>query len=68
VIYGVLTGKLYSRKAVDEIRGDRDNWKSAYFESDKANRVLMSQNSDLIDSAKTTDRIIRSLPEIGVSP
>lgn len=65
IIFRILTGGLYSRKAVDEIRGERDDWKIAYFDSEKANQELMRQNSSLIGASKTTERVIRSLPEVG---
>lgn len=68
VIVGmILTGRLYSGRAYDALRAERDSWKTAYFKSDEANRVLMDQNTELIRAGRTTEHLVRSLPEVGGS-
>lgn len=68
IIYAILTGRLYSRAAVDEIRGERDDWKTAFFKSDQANHILTDQVSDLIDANRTSQKVISSLPHVGGDP
>jgi hypothetical protein len=68
IIFSILTGRLYSRKAVDEIRQERDDWKQAAQDEKKANQMLLKQNGDLIDAGRTTERVIRSLPDVGGDP
>lgn len=65
IVFRILTGGLYSRSAVDEIRDERDDWKRAYFDSEKANSELMRQNTALISASRTAERVISSLPAVG---
>lgn len=68
IIFAILTGRLYPKSAMDAERTEKDNWKSAYFKSDAANRILMDQNSDLIDANRTSQKVISSLPSVGGDP
>lgn len=67
-VWAILTGRLYSRNAVEELRGDRDDWKQAYRSEAKANRILLNQNSELMRGLKTTEKVVSALPEVGGSP
>lgn len=40
---------------------ERDDWKTAFMTSEKAKADLIKQNSDLVDAAETTNRLIESL-------
>lgn len=43
------------------LSGERDDWKFAAEKSAEARAELMKQNSDLIDGADTTNRLLESL-------
>lgn len=63
-VWAVLTGKLYPKGQVDEIREDRDNWKTAFFESDKTVQLLTRQQDKMLEAGKTTEYVISSLPKV----
>lgn len=55
-------GLLVPRTTLEDARNDRDAWKAAYLESEKARSVLMTQNGELLEVARTANQILRSLP------
>lgn len=63
-VWAILTGKLYPKGYVEEIREDRNNWKTAYFESDKTVQLLIRQQDKMIEAGKTTEHVISSLPQV----
>lgn len=65
IIIMILTGRLYSGRAYDALGRDRDDWKKAYFQKAEANKTLMDQNTELIRAGRTTEHLVRSLPEVG---
>lgn len=65
IIFAILTDRLVTRRRLDEAREERNDWKAAYMASDQANRVLMQQNSDLIDGARTTIKVVEAIPGLG---
>lgn len=65
IIFAILTDRLVTRRRLDEAREERNDWKAAYMASDQANRLLMQQNSDLIDGARTTIKVVEAIPSIG---
>jgi hypothetical protein len=60
IIILILNGKLSPVSVLIDIRKDRDAWKVAYLESEKARGVLVSQNGELLEVAKSANHILRS--------
>lgn len=58
----ILRGNLVPRSVLDDRTKERDAWKNAYMESEKARGVLVSQNGELLEVARTANHILRSLP------
>lgn len=46
---------------IKNLVAERDTWRDAHAKSEEAREILLKQNSDLIDSAKTTNHLIESL-------
>lgn len=61
-VVSIIRGWLSPRTVTEDLRGERDSWKQAYMESEKARNVLMSQNGELLEFARTANQILRSLP------
>lgn len=62
VIILILRGGLVPRSILDDRTSERDAWKKAYVESEKARGVLVVQNGELLEVARTANHIIASLP------
>ena len=65
VILLILTGKLVPRRTHEDVLADRDNWRQAYLESEKARRVEHDQTEDLLEMAKLGGHILTALPRPG---
>lgn len=63
-IWGILTGKIYPGNQVQEIRQDRDNWKTAYFEGEKTIRAQSRQIDKLLVANETTEKVVKALPAV----
>lgn len=72
----VLTGKLVPRQTLQDVRADRDarieelkaereSWKEAFFTSEQARALTESQIDKLLETSRTTEALIRSLPRPG---
>lgn len=58
----VLTDRIADKDSqIKSLAEERDSWKNAFLASDAARLELVSQNSELIDGAKTTNRLMESL-------
>ncbi len=55
-------GLLVPKPTLEDVRTEREAWKAAYLESEKARSVLMAQNGELLEVARTANHILRSLP------
>jgi len=73
-IYLVLTGKIVPRSVVDDIRADRDArvataneeksvWREVAETSDKRADVLSGQVGQLLEYARVSDHLLRSIKE-----
>lgn len=65
VILLILTGKLIPRRTHEDVLTDRDNWRQAYLESEKARKVEHDQTGDLLEMAKLNTHILTALPHPG---
>lgn len=48
-------------KQIDGLVLERENWRAAFETAERARLELVSQNSDLIDGAETTNRLMESM-------
>ena len=53
------------KERLDEIASERDDWKQAYLVSEQARMLLVSQNGELLELAKTANHILSALPSTG---
>lgn len=61
----VLTGKLIPRRTHEDLIADRDNWRSAYLESEKARKAEHEQTGELLEMARLGGNILTALPRPG---
>jgi hypothetical protein len=62
VVLFILTGKLVPRKTHEDALTDRDNWRAAYLESEKARQVEHEQTGELLEMARLSGNILTALP------
>ena len=63
-VIAILRGMLLPRRTVDDLIKDRDHWREAH---GTLEHVLTEQNKQigqLLEYARTTDAILRSLPRV----
>ena len=60
-IYLIYTGRLVPRRHLDDTRQDRDAWRSVAETQQKTNTEQSHQLEKLIEYAKTSDHLIRSI-------
>jgi hypothetical protein len=65
VILLILTGKLVPRRTHEDVITDRDNWRQAYLESEKARKVEHEQTGELLEMARLGGHILTALPHPG---
>lgn len=72
VVLLIFFGKLVPRRVLDDVRADRndriaelaaerDTWRNAYVESEKARMEAQSQVGELLELSRTADHVLRSL-------
>ncbi|MFJ8345014.1 hypothetical protein ACIQ9J_01295 [Streptomyces sp. NPDC094153] len=67
----VLTGGLVPRRTYKDLREERDTWRQAHTESERARQVAQQQVGELLELSRTAGHILTSLPRPdgqGVSP
>lgn len=65
VILLILTGRLIPRRTHEDVLADRDNWRQAYLESEKARTVEHQQTGELLEMARLGGHILTALPSSG---
>lgn len=65
VVLLILTGRLIPRRTHDDVITDRDNWRSAYLESEKARQAEHDQTGELLEMARLGGHILTALPHPG---
>ena len=65
VILLILTGRLIPRRTHEDVIADRDNWRSAFLQSEAARRVEHDQTEELLEMAKLGGHILTALPRPG---
>jgi len=54
-VWMIFTGRLVTKREVDDLRADRDLWRTAYIES-------QAQKHDLMETGKVARSLLRALP------
>jgi acyl CoA:acetate/3-ketoacid CoA transferase alpha subunit len=65
VVLLILTGRLIPRRTHEDVLADRDNWRQAYLESEKARTVEHQQTGELLEMARLGGHILTALPTPG---
>jgi hypothetical protein len=65
VILLILTGRLIPRRTHEDVIADRNNWRSAFLESEAARKVEHEQVEELLEMAKLGGHILAALPQSG---
>lgn len=63
VFLSVLKGWLVPRKTHEDTIKDRDNWRTAFLESEAARKVEHEQTGELLEMAQLGGRILTALPQ-----
>lgn len=61
----VLTGRLIPRRTYEDLKEERDTWRAAHIESEKARAEERAQTDELLEMARTAGHILDSLPRRG---
>ncbi|MFF4489403.1 hypothetical protein ACFY0F_23390 [Streptomyces sp. NPDC001544] len=65
VVLLILRGGLVPRRTHEDALTDRDNWRSAFLESEAARKVEHEQVEELLEMAKLSGHILTALPHPG---
>lgn len=65
VVLLILTGRLIPRRTHEDVLADRNNWRQAYLESERARAVEHQQTGELLEMARLGGRILTALPRPG---
>jgi hypothetical protein len=61
----VVTGRLVPRKTHEDALADRNNWRDAYLQSEKARQEEHEQTGELLEMARLSGNILTALPHPG---
>lgn len=62
VVLFILTGRLVPRKTHEDALADRDNWRTAFLESEALRKVEHDQTGELLEMARLGGHILAALP------
>ncbi|MGQ4338090.1 hypothetical protein ACN6LF_001886 [[Kitasatospora] papulosa] len=62
VVLFILTGRLVPRKTHEDALTDRDNWRTAFLESEALRKVEHDQTGELLEMARLGGHILAALP------
>lgn len=65
VVLMVLTGRLIPRRTYDDLKEERDTWRTAHTQSEVARTEERDQNRQLMELAHTAGHVLDSLPKRG---
>jgi hypothetical protein len=58
------TGRLGTRREIEAIRKDRDDWKAAHQTSEAARHESLRQNGEMLEHARVIDTFVRGLSQV----
>lgn len=64
VCWMIGTGRLVTRREVDALRKDRDEWQSAYRASEVERNLSARQVSEMLEHSKVSEAVLGALSEI----
>lgn len=64
VVLLILRGQLVPKATVDDVRADRDMWKTAYENEQHRSKELTGQVTALMEVARTTERVMLVAAEV----
>ncbi|MEU0160247.1 hypothetical protein ABZ154_15735 [Streptomyces sp. NPDC006261] len=62
VVLMVLTGRLVPRRTFDDMKEDRNDWRTAHSKSEVARVEAIRQTSELIELSRTGVHLLNALP------
>jgi hypothetical protein len=62
VVLLVLTGRLVPRATLEDMQRERDTWRAAHTESEKARQAEREQTNQLLEMAHLGNQVLNSLP------
>lgn len=62
VVLMILTGRLVTRKQLEDERTEKNYWRSAHTVSEEARRMQAQQLTEVLEGLSATQAIIRALP------
>jgi hypothetical protein len=62
VVLLVLTGRLVPRATLTDMRDERDTWRAAHTESERARQAEREQVEELLEMARLGNQLLHSLP------
>lgn len=65
VVLLILTGRLIPRRTHEDVLADRDAWRHAFLESEKARKAEQEQTEELLKLAELGGHILTALPRPG---
>lgn len=60
VVILILTGKLVPRRALIDVRQERNDWRDAYMAEAKVSAEIRRQNAELLEVAKISEHLLTS--------
>jgi hypothetical protein len=62
VVLLILTGRLVPRTTLVDMREERDTWRAAHGESERARQAEREQVTELLELSRTAGHVLTSLP------
>lgn len=62
VVLLILTGRLVPRSTLQDMREERDTWRAAHSESEKARQAEREQVGELLEMARLGNQVLNALP------
>lgn len=68
VCYLIFTGKLVPRTTLEDMKADRDEWRTAALRKDEAIALQAGHIDQLMEVGRTAEHLIRALPPVEPAP
>lgn len=64
VVLLIAVGRLVPRRTMEDVIHDRNEWRAAHRVSEQARQELAEQVGELLEHARTTNKVLSSLPRV----
>lgn len=61
VVILILSGRLVPKSTLDAQKKETDYWRETFFKSQETNQVLANALSEITESARTQDQVMKSI-------